>query len=139
MARAQAQAIDPARRRQRLGGIDQPLEARRRRQLLDLLADRRQHVRGERLVALQFLAEDLDARLAGKAEIAVAHGSGIELAHLVIAVHAETFGKPRHGRRLHAGLTRLLAHRQQRHVARAIEHVARACLQLRGHVVERLG
>ena len=102
------------------------------------MADRRQHVGSQRLVALQFLADDLDAGLAGKAEIAVAHGGGIELAHLVIAVHAETFGEPCHGRGLHAGLTRLLAHRQQRDVARTVEHIARAGLQLLRHVVERL-
>jgi hypothetical protein len=33
-------------------------------------------------------------------------------------------------------LTRLLAHRQQCHVARPVEHIPRASLQLRGHIVE---
>jgi hypothetical protein len=47
-------------------------------------------------------------------------------------------GQPRHGRRLNPGLTRLLAHRQQRHVARTFEHISGAGLQLAGHGVERL-
>ena len=41
-------------------------------------------------------------------------------------------------RGLDTRLTRLFAHRQQRHIARPVEHIARAGLQLRGHVVERL-
>ena len=48
----------------------------------------------------------------------------------------EVLGEARHGRRLHARLTRLLAHRQQRHIARPVEHVSCTRLQLGGHVVE---
>jgi hypothetical protein len=46
-------------------------------------------------------------------------------------------GETDHRCRLYAGLTRLLAHRQQRHVAGPLQHISGTGLKLAGHGVER--
>ncbi len=105
-------------------------------QALDLSGDRAEHIGGKRCVALQFLAGLLSGHLAGEAEPAAAHGVRVTLPNVLVAIQAKMLCEPRHRRRLHPGLPRLLAHGQQRHVARVVQHEPRRGLKLRRHGVE---
>jgi hypothetical protein len=87
------------------------------------------------VVALQLLAARLRACPPGKAS-GVADCLGIEPADFLIALQAKVLGQARHCCRMHAGLSRLLPHRQQRHIARMIEYIARSRPQLGRHAVE---
>ena len=75
---------------------------------------------------------------AGKARHVIAHGVGIELADILISGKAEMFGKPCHRGGQHARLLRLVAHGEERHIARLVEHVTRSRLKLLRHRVEGL-
>ena len=122
----------------RCASCRRPAASARRLSAGDLTAERLHHVRRERLIAAQLLGLDLDSRLAGEAQRAVADRAGVERAHLVVAFEAEALRQPGHGRGRNAGTPRLLAHRQQGDVVRAVEHVARRRLQLRRQRLERL-
>ena len=138
VAGAQPQAIDTPRLMQAAGRIDQAFERRRFGKGCDLARQAERHLRCQRPLAAQLLRLDLDARLAGEAQGAGPHGTGIELAHLVVAFETQPLGKPCHGGGRHAGAPRLFAHGQERHVVGTVEHVARGRLQLRRQDVERL-
>ena len=138
VAGAQAEAIDAPCLVQAARGVGQAVERRRLGQPRDLAAEGQRHVGRQCPLAAQLLDLHLHARLAGEAQGAVAYRAGIKRAHLVIAFESEPLGQPGHGRGRHAGAPRLLAHGKQRHVVRAVEHVARRGLQLRRERVERL-
>ena len=137
VAGAQSDAIDAARGAELCGGGGETVEPAGLAQPCHMGVERRDHLGRERAIALALLACDLRAGFAGKARAGIADRLSIHLPYGVVAVETEALGKPRHGGRLHPGLARLLAHREQRDVARPVEHVARGGLQLRRHGVER--
>lgn len=105
--------------------------------LRHLHCDPAQHIRRQRPVALLLLPFDLRAGLGGEASrLAAAQRRGVNAPYAVISVEADPLRQPRHRRRLDARLPCLLAHGQQRDVARVVKHVARRLPQLSGQRIE---